>query len=47
MKFDLGPWQYMLRVYSYIAGGLVLTSPGTYADAANGLYQAIVCTPLF
>ena len=36
-----------MRVHNYIAGGLVLTSPVTYAAAASGLYQAVVGTPLF
>jgi FtsH-binding integral membrane protein len=44
---DSGLRQYMLRVYNYMAGGLVLTGAVAYAAAASGVYQAIVDTPLF
>ena len=44
---DVGLRQYMLRVYNYMAGGLVLTGAVAYAAAAGGLYQAIVGTPLY
>ena len=44
---DAGLRQYMLRVYNYMAGGLVLTGAVAYAAAAGGLYQAIFGTPLY
>jgi FtsH-binding integral membrane protein len=44
---DSGLRQYMLRVYNYMAGGLVLTGAVAYAAAASGVYLAIVDTPLF
>jgi FtsH-binding integral membrane protein len=44
---DVGLRAYMLRVYNYMAGGLVLTGLVAYAAAASGLYQAIFGTALF
>jgi FtsH-binding integral membrane protein len=44
---ESGLRQYMLRVYNYMAGGLVLTGAVAYAAAASGVYLAIVDTPLF
>lgn len=46
-EVDVGLRQYMLRVYNYMAGGLVLTGVTAYASATSGLYQAIFGTPLF
>src|ERR1700760_1562770 len=43
---DAGLRAYMQRVYSYMAGGLVVTGFVAYAAAASGLYQAIADTPL-
>lgn len=44
---DVGLRDYMLRVYSYMAGGLALTGAVAYGAAASGLYQQIFGTPLF
>lgn len=44
---DVGLRQYMLRVYNYMAGGLLLTGGVAYAAASSGLYQTIFQTPLF
>ncbi len=44
---DAGLRAYMLRVYNYMAGGLILTGVVAYGAAASGLYQAIVGTVLF
>jgi FtsH-binding integral membrane protein len=46
-EVDVGLRQYMLRVYNYMAGGLVLTGVVSYGAAASGLYQSIVGTPLY
>jgi FtsH-binding integral membrane protein len=47
VEVDAGLRQYMLRVYNYMAGGLVLTGAVAYAAAAGGLYQTIFGTPLY
>ncbi|WP_028218986.1 Bax inhibitor-1/YccA family protein [Paraburkholderia oxyphila] len=39
--------QYLLRVYNYMAGGLVLTGAVAYVGATSGLYVSIAATPLF
>jgi FtsH-binding integral membrane protein len=44
---DSGLWSYLLKVYNYMAGGLVLTGAVAYAAAASGFYQQIAATPLF
>lgn len=44
---DLGLRTYMLRVYNYMAGGLILTGAIAYAAAASGFYQAIAGTGVF
>nr|WP_245621228.1 Bax inhibitor-1/YccA family protein [Paraburkholderia ferrariae] len=41
----LGP--YMLRVYGYMAAGLVLTGVVAYFGAASGFYASVAATPLF
>ena len=43
---DEGLRQYMLRVYSYMAGGLALTGLIAYAAAASGIYVSLAHTPL-
>ena len=43
---DAGLRAYMLRVYNYMAGGLVLTGAVAYGAAASGLYQALAGTVL-
>lgn len=43
---DVGLRQYMLRVYSYMAGGLGLTGIIAFVAAQSGFYQAIIGTPL-
>src|SRR5258706_7349039 len=45
-QIDAGLRAYMQRVYSYMAGGLVLTGIVAYAAAASGSYEAIAGTPL-
>jgi len=44
---DEGLRQYMLRVYNYMGGGLVLTAVVAYAAAASGLYAALYGTLIF
>ena len=46
-EIDAGLRQYLLHVYNYMAGGLVLTGVVAYAAAASGFYQAIFGTPLY
>ncbi|MEM5296231.1 Bax inhibitor-1 family protein [Burkholderia sp. JPY481] len=38
--------QYVLRVYNYMAAGLVLTGVVGYVGAVSGLYASIAATPL-
>ena len=45
-QIDAGLRAHMQRVYSYMAGGLVLTGIVAYAAAASGFYQAIANTGL-
>jgi FtsH-binding integral membrane protein len=45
-EYDLGLRQYMLRVYNYMASGLVLTGIVAYLAADLGIYQQIARTPL-
>jgi uncharacterized protein len=47
VAIDAGLRQYMLRVYTYMAGGLALTGVVAYFAAASGLYLAIMHTILF
>lgn len=44
---DSGRRHYMLRVYNYMATGLVLTGLVAYAGATSGFYASIAATPLF
>jgi uncharacterized protein len=44
---DAGLRQYLLGVYSYMAGGLALTGLTAYLAAASGLYQRLASTPLY
>jgi uncharacterized protein len=44
---DYGLRQYMLRVYNYMTGGLLLTGGVAYIAAASGFYASIAATPLF
>ena len=46
VEFDLGLRQYMLRVYNFMAGGLLLTGAVAHAAITTGFYQQIVGTPL-
>jgi FtsH-binding integral membrane protein len=46
-EVDIGLRQYLLTVYNYMGGGLVLTGIVAYAAAAGGLYQSISGTPLY
>jgi uncharacterized protein len=43
---DAGLRAYMLRVYNYMAGGLLLTGVVAYVAAASGFYGSIAGTPL-
>jgi hypothetical protein len=43
---DSGLRAHMLRVYNYMAGGLVVTGIVAYGAAASGFYQSIAGTPL-
>ena len=45
--FEGGLRAFMLQVYNYMAGGLVLTGVTAYLGAATGFYARIVGTPLF
>src|SRR3982075_3319676 len=45
-QIDEGLRAHMQRVYSYMAGGLVLTGIVAYAAAASGFYQTIADTGL-
>ncbi|MEX3916354.1 Bax inhibitor-1 family protein [Paraburkholderia sp. BR10872] len=44
---DSGLRRHMLRVYNYMAGGLLLTGVISYGGAASGIYASIATTPLF
>ena len=46
-EIDAGLRRYLLHVYNYMAGGLVLTGLVAYAAALGGLYQAIFGTALY
>jgi len=46
VDIDVGLRQYMLRVYTYMAGGLALTGIVAYVAAASGIYVALAHTPL-
>lgn len=43
---DAGLRAYMLKVYNYMAFGLVLTGAVAYGAAESGVYQQIAATPL-
>jgi hypothetical protein len=45
-EIDAGLRAYMVRVYSYMAGGLAVTGIVAYAAASSGFYQSIAGTPL-
>jgi uncharacterized protein len=44
---DVGLRDYMLRVYNYMAGGLVITGLVAFFAVQSGFYQAIVGTAFF
>ena len=44
---DSGLRRYMLRVYNYMAGGLMLTGVIAYGGAVSGVYASMATTPLF
>ncbi|SDC88014.1 Bax inhibitor-1/YccA family protein [Paraburkholderia lycopersici] len=44
---DAGLRRYMLRVYNYMAAGLLLTGAIAWIGATSGLYASIAATPLF
>lgn len=44
---DYGLRRYLLRVYNYMAGGLMLTGVIAYVGAVSGVYVSIAATPLF
>ncbi len=43
---DAGLRSYMLRVYNYMAGGVLLSAVVAYFAAATGFYQSIAASPL-
>ncbi len=43
---ESGLRNYLLQVYNYMAGGLVVTGVAAYLGAASGLYAQIAATPL-
>jgi uncharacterized protein len=44
---DAGLRRYLVQVYNYMAGGLVVTGVTAYVGAASGLYASLVGTPLY
>ena len=46
VELDLGLRRYMLRVYNFMAGGLLVTGLVAYAAVATGFYQQLAGTPL-
>jgi uncharacterized protein len=46
LELDLGLRRYMLRVYNFMAGGLLVTGLVAYAAVATGFYQQLAGTPL-
>jgi uncharacterized protein len=46
-SIESGLRNYLVRVYNYMAGGLVLTGAVSYYGAASGLYASLVGTPWF
>lgn len=44
---DAGLRRYLIRVYNYMAGGLVVTGATAYVGATSGLYASIAGTPLY
>lgn len=46
-SLDTGLRRYLLNVFNYMAGGLLLTGGVAYAAAAGGLYRVIFGTPLY
>ncbi len=45
--FDSGLRAYLIRVYNYMAGGLVLTGVSAYVGAQSGFYASLVGTPWY
>ena len=45
VELDLGLRRYMLRVYNFMAGGLLVTGLVAYAAVATGFYQQLAGTP--
>jgi uncharacterized protein len=45
--FDSGLRAYLIRVYNYMAGGLVLTGAAAYVGAQSGLYASLAGTPWY
>jgi FtsH-binding integral membrane protein len=43
---DAGLRAYMLRIYNFMAGGLVVTGIVAYVAASSGFYQSLAGTPL-
>jgi uncharacterized protein len=46
VELDLGLRQYMLRVYNFMAGGLLVTGLVAFAAVTTGFYQQLAGTPL-
>ncbi len=46
VDIDAGLREYMLRVYSYMAGGLAITGLVAYFAVASGIYLSLAHTPL-
>jgi uncharacterized protein len=44
---DSGLRAYLIRVYNYMAGGLVVTGAAAYYGAQSGLYASLVGTPWY
>lgn len=44
---DAGLRRYLIQVYNYMAGGLVVTGVAAYVGAASGFYASLVGTPWY
>ncbi len=44
---DAGLRRYLVQVYNYMAGGLVLTGVTAYVGAASGFYTSLIGTPWY
>jgi FtsH-binding integral membrane protein len=44
---DAGLRRYLIQVYNYMAGGLVLTGVTAYVGAASGFYASLIGTPWY